>query len=188
MKLTPQERKVTDIITPLVEEQGLALIQVKLSGKDTGYTLQIMAEDPKTGRLGIDDCTKLSHSISDILDVEDPINGQYNLEVSSPGIDRPLIHQNDYIRFIGFECKVELTMPTDSGQKRFRGFILDCDDGIVGLNTDTGDIEFDIESVAKAKLVLTDKLIKATKDGIPVVSSAPTETETEIVAEKQDAN
>jgi ribosome maturation factor RimP len=179
MKLTPQERKVTEIITPLVEEQGLALVQVRLSGKDTGYTLQVMAEDPKTGRLGIDDCTKLSHNISDILDVEDPINGQYNLEVSSPGIDRPLIKQNDYLRFVGFECKVELTMPTDHGQKRFRGFILGCEDGIVVLNTDTGDVEFDIESVAKAKLVLTDKLIEATKSGIPVVSAAPASAEAE---------
>jgi|MDTB01.2.fsa_nt_gb ribosome maturation factor RimP len=180
MKLTPQERKVTDIITPLVEEQGLTLVQVKLSGTDTGYTLQIMAEDPKTGRLGIDDCTKLSHSISDILDVEDPINGHYNLEVSSPGIDRPLIFQNDYLRYVGFECKVELTMPTDTGQKRFRGFILGCEDNIVGLNTDTGDIEFDIESVAKAKLVLTDKLIEATKDGIPAITDAPEQEQQQV--------
>lgn len=172
MRQTPQERQITEIITPLVEEQGLALVQVKLAGAETGYTLQIMAEDPKTGRLGIDDCTKLSHSISDILDVEDPINGKYNLEVSSPGIDRPLIHTTDYLRFKGFECKIELSMPTEIGQKRFRGFILGCDDGIISIQTDTGPVEMDIENVAKAKLVLNDKLIEATKDGLPAVSEA----------------
>lgn len=172
MKQTPQERKITEIISPLVEEQGLTIVQVKLAGADTGYTLQVMAEDPKTGRLGIDDCTKLSHSISDILDVEDPISGRYNLEVSSPGIDRPLIHETDYLRFKGFECKIELSIPTDIGQKRFRGFILGCEDGIIGIQTDTGPVEMDIENVAKAKLVLNDKLIKATKDGLPALSEA----------------
>lgn len=170
MKQTPQERKITEIISPLVEEQGFSVVQVKLAGAETGYTLQVMAENPKTGRLGIDDCTKLSHSISDILDVEDPINGRYNLEVSSPGIDRPLLSENDYKRFTGFECKVELTIPTETGQKRFRGFILSCEDEIVGLQTDTGEIEFDLDNVAKAKLVLTDKLIEATKQGLPNLS------------------
>ncbi|MCS5596021.1 MAG: ribosome maturation factor RimP [Pseudomonadota bacterium] len=172
MKQTPQERKITEIITPVVEEQGFAIVQVKLSGKETGYTLQIMAEDPNTGRLGIDDCTKLSHSISDILDVEDPINGQYNLEISSPGIDRPLINDADYLRFKGFECKVELAIPSEIGQRRFRGFIAGCDDGIVTLDTDQGSIEFDVGNVSKAKLILNDKLIEATKNGLPKLAEA----------------
>jgi ribosome maturation factor RimP len=181
MKLTPQEKKIVDLVTPLVEEQGLALVQVNLSGKDTGYTLQIMAEDPKTGRLGIDDCKKLSHNISDILDVEDPINGHYSLEISSPGIDRPLTSADDFRRYKGFECKIELSMPTETGQKRFRGFILGCIDDIIGLQIDTGTVQFDVDSVAKAKLVLTDDLIKGTKDGLPDgKQEIPTEPSKEI--------
>ncbi len=172
MKQTPQERKINEIISPIVEELGFTIVQVKLSGKETGYTLQVMAEDPNTGRLGIDDCTKLSHSISDILDVEDPISGHYNLEVSSPGIDRPLIHERDYLRFNGFECKVELAIPSEVGQRRFRGFITGCADGIVTLDTDNGQVEFDIANVSKAKLVLNDTLIKATKDGLPKLAEA----------------
>ena len=151
------EVKVTEIITPVAEDMGFRIVEVTLKGG----ILQILAENPETKNLGVDDCAKLSREVSALLDVEDPIKGAYRLEVSSPGIDRPLKSADDFEAYQGFEAKVEILPPHD-GQKRFRGFIEGIEDDAVILKTDTGDVHIPLSTIAKAKLVLTDDLIKKT--------------------------
>ena len=110
----------------------------------------------------VDDCALISRSVSALLDVADPIAGAYTLEISSPGIDRPLVRPEDYDRFSGFEARIELTQPFD-GRKRFRGRLLGTADGEVRLATETGEARLPLASVARAQLVLTDDLIAASR-------------------------
>lgn len=123
-------------------------------------TVQIFAENPETSNLGLDDCAKISREISAILDVEDPISGTYRLEVSSPGIDRPLVREKDYERYAGYDVKIELETPLD-GQKRFRGILkgYNQDSGLISLESDEGLHELPYASIHKARLVLTDALL-----------------------------
>lgn len=162
MKATTLEQKLASLIRPVVEDLGFSLCWVKVSGEGGGQTVQVTAENPATRRLGIDDCTAVSRAVSVVLDVEDPINGAYMLEVSSPGIDRMLCRPQDYKDFAGFEAKVELDSPLN-GQRRFRGIIkgIENDEDIL-LTGDTEDHRLSFHDVRKAKLVLTDDLIKAT--------------------------
>lgn len=162
MRLSPLEEKIKRIIEPVVVDLGFRLVQVKITGEAAASNLQIMAEDPQTRRLGIDDCAKISRAISAVMDVEDPIKGVYRLEVSSPGIDRILTSEQDFIDFTGFEAKLETSFPAENGQKRFRGRINGMKDGKILLVIDTGEVEIPYSALAKAKLVLTDELIKAT--------------------------
>lgn len=164
MKLSPLEQKISDLVRPAISELGFDLFLVRIIGEDGGKTVQISAEDPTTKRLGIDDCTKISRAVSALLDVEDPVPGAYRLEVSSPGIDRFLIRPSDYLDYKGFEAKIELDIPTAEGQKRFRGVIEGINDNaMIALKTDTGPVELPFSSVTKAKLVMTNELIKNTK-------------------------
>jgi ribosome maturation factor RimP len=157
--MTPTEKRIYDIVEPVITDLGFDLVQVK----QIGDTLQIMAEDPKTRRLGIDDCTKMTREISAILDVEDPIKGAYKLEVSSPGIDRPLVKLDDYKQFKGLEAKLEVFPPIE-GQKKFRGRIMGIEnDADVIVDTDQGEYAIPFQTISKSKLVLTDELIKRTK-------------------------
>jgi ribosome maturation factor RimP len=109
----------------------------------------------------VEDCAQISDSVSVILDVADPIAGAYMLEISSPGIDRPLVRAEDYDRFSGFEARIELAQPIE-GRKRFRGRLLGTSAGNVRLATETGEVNLPFADVARAKLVLTDDLIAAT--------------------------
>ncbi len=156
--MTAVEQKVTEIIEPVIADLGFALVQVRM----VDGALQIFAENPQTNNLGIEDCKTISKAVSVILDVEDPISGAYRLEVSSPGIDRPLVKAEDYTRYTGFEAKVECKVPTETGQKKFRGTIKGLDGDVVELTTDQGEARIPFSDIAKAKLVLTDELIKAT--------------------------
>ncbi len=162
MKTTPMEEKIADIVTPVIEDLGFDLVCVKIVGEDGAQNVQLMAEDPKTKRLGVDDCAKISRAVAVVLDVEDPISGKYRLEVSSPGIDRPLIRESDFEDYSGFEAKLETNMPIENGRKRFRGTLKGMKDSMVLIDTDQGEVEIPFGSLAKAKLVLTDELIKAT--------------------------
>lgn len=162
MLATPLEEKIADIVRPAVNDLGYALYMVRVAGEDRGKIVQIMAENPETGLLGIDDCTKISRSVSMLMDVEDPISGAYTLEVSSPGIDRYLVEKRHFEAYKGFEVKIETKEPNDMGQKRFRGRIRNVNEGAVILDTQQGDVEISLESMHKAKLVLSDELIKAT--------------------------
>lgn len=149
---------VEKIVAPVVTGMGFELVRLRLIGGDI-QTLQVMAERPD-GTMGIDDCTRLSRELSVVLDVEDPIAGEYQLEVSSPGIDRPLTRPKDFERSVGFDAKVETLEPID-GQRRFRGRIEGIDEGIVTLSMDKDTVAIPFDEISKAKLILTDELLKA---------------------------
>ncbi|MFN3701257.1 MAG: ribosome maturation factor RimP [Alphaproteobacteria bacterium] len=162
MKQSPQEQNIASLIRPVIEDLGFELYCLKITGEDGACVLQIMAEDPKTKRLGIDDCTKISRSVSAVMDVEDPIKSAYRLEISSPGIDRILIKPEHFAQYMGFEAKIETDIPNENGQKRFRGILGAVENNSVQIETDTGPYDIAIGSIHKAKLVLTDRLIKET--------------------------
>ena len=149
--------KIASLITPAIEAMGFDLVRVQLSGSQRP-TLQVMAE-PNDGRhMSLDDCAALSRAISAILDVEDPIAGAYSLEVSSPGIDRPLTQAKDFRRFQGAMAKVEMTAPVD-GRRRFKGTIGEVSEESVTLECDGSPVALPIREIHKAKLVLTEALI-----------------------------
>ncbi len=157
------------MIEPAIEAMGYRLVRVLLMGA-RGATLQVMAERQDDAGMTVDDCAAISRSISALLDVADPIDTAYSLEVSSPGIDRPLVRPEDYERFAGFEARIELT-DTVAGRKRFRGRLLGRDGDTVRLATDAGPVELPFTAIGRAKLVLTDDLIAASQ-----AKTAPTDT------------
>ncbi len=149
--------RIAELVAPAVEAMGFELVRVQVSGSQRP-TVQIMAE-PASGRaMSVDDCAEISRAVSAVLDVEDPIAGPYSLEVSSPGIDRPLTRPKDYERFLGHEAKVETNAPLD-GRKRFKGPIKSVAAGAVELTVDGADVRIPFAAIHKAKLVLTDALI-----------------------------
>lgn len=158
---TTQEKRIASIVQPAIADLGFDLVSLRIIGSKKLQTLQIMAENPETGTLDLDGCAKISHSISALLDVEDPISGAYQLEVSSPGIDRPLTRPQDFEKHVGFEITLESEMPSETGQKNYRGQLASFQDGVVKLHTDNGDFSFDLPNIARAKLVLTDELVKS---------------------------
>jgi len=137
-----------------------------LIGGKGRQTLQVMAERQDRAGMTVDDCADISRALSALLDVEDPLPGAYNLEVSSPGIDRPLTRRDDFARFAGFEAKVELSAPV-AGRKRFRGRLKGIDGDMIAIETDDGDAALPFGAVERAKLVLSDELIAAAqKEGM----------------------
>lgn len=157
MKQSGIERRITKLVQPVIEDKGFALVSVTMKGGD----LQIMAENPQTRNLGVDDCALLSREISTLLEVEDPIKGRYRLEISSPGIDRPLVKLQDFADFQGLEAKIEINPPLE-GQKKFRGRLKGTKDKEILIETDHELVSLPFDSIEKAKLVLTDELIKQT--------------------------
>ena len=150
---------IAGMIAPSIEALGYEVVRVTVAGS-TRKVLQIMAE-PKDGRImSVEDCARVSRAISAVLDVEDPISGAYSLEVSSPGIDRPLTRPNDYNRFMGHEAKIETHEPVD-GRKRFKGILKGVTDVAVKIDSEGAEIALPLSQIAKAKLVLTDALIAA---------------------------
>jgi ribosome maturation factor RimP len=154
--------RVAELIEPALSGSGFRLVRVAVSGRE-GKTLQIMAERPD-GTLTIADCEAISKEISPLLDVHDPIAGSYHLEVSSPGIDRPLVRPSDFEVWSGYEAKIEVKQPID-GRKRFRGMLEGFDDGEVRIEVDLGEagrnvIGIPMALVGEARLVLTDELIR----------------------------
>jgi ribosome maturation factor RimP len=150
---------IVPIIEPSLEAMGYRLVRVAFLGAKRA-TLQIMAERIDEAPMTVDDCTEISRSVSALLDVADPIADAYMLEVSSPGIDRPLTRPEDYDRFAGFEARVELGQPLD-GRKRFRGRLLGRTGDHVRLASEAGEVQLPFADIAKAKLVITDDLLKA---------------------------
>lgn len=154
------EDRISALVAPSLEAMGYELVRVLLQGRQN-LTLQVMAERRDRQSMTVDDCAEISRSISAILDVEDPIAEAYTLEVSSPGIDRPLTRPQDFERFAGFEAKVETVQPVE-GRKRFRGQVMGLDEeSQVRLVVETGEIALPLASIKSAKLVLTDALIAA---------------------------
>jgi ribosome maturation factor RimP len=155
--LTDLLRRIEEIVAPTVAGMGYELVRVAMS---RGGTLQIMIE-PADGRpMDVEDCATLSRALSAVLDVEDPIPGSYTLEVSSPGIDRPLTRPKDYVRWSGHVARLETAEPID-GRRRFKGTLLGLADDLVKLRLDDGkEALVPFASVTKAKLELTDALIE----------------------------
>jgi ribosome maturation factor RimP len=153
-----QAGRVSDIVAPVLAGLGYRLVRISISKRE-GKTLQIMAEKPD-GTMAIEDCQRASRAISATLDVEDPIDGAYNLEMSSPGIDRPLVRISDFDRWSGHEAKFELSEDLDA-RKRFKGRILgNTQDGVeILLDGEDTRITLPFALIAEARLVLTDELI-----------------------------
>ena len=155
------DRRLAGIITPVIEDMGFELVRVRLMGGQT-KTLQIMAERPDGG-IEVDECADISGAVSATLDVEDLISDTYTLEVSSPGIDRPLTRLKDFESFEGFEAKLETAELID-GRKRFRGVLagIEGDEVLINIEQDgeTMTVGLQFDWLADAKLVLTDDLIK----------------------------
>jgi ribosome maturation factor RimP len=152
------------LIAPSAEAMGFRVVRVLLTGNRRAR-LQIMAERADGSGMIVDDCASLSRAVSAILDVEDPIAGSYELEVSSPGIDRPLTRLADFERFAGFEAKVESSVADADGRRRWVGRLLGLDGETVRLATEDGDVAVPFANLTKAKLVLTDALIAAAQEG-----------------------
>lgn len=152
--------RVAAIIEPVIEDLGFQLVRVKISAQN-GCTVQIMAERPEGG-FSIEDCEAVSRAVSPELDVEDPVDRAYHLEVSSPGIDRPLVRVSDFEAWDGFEAKIELHTPIE-GRKRFRGLLDGVEDGATGLLLDNNPedrVLLPLDMIGDARLVLTDTLLK----------------------------
>ncbi len=151
--------KIVGMVSPSLEAMGYRIVQLKLmDGKRK--TLSVMAERIDGRIMSFDDCAGISRTVSALLDVEDPITTAYNLEVCSPGIDRPLITFEDYVRHIGYEIKLETLIPI-AGRKRFRSKIAAAAAGKITLADENGETEVVFSNIRSAKLVMTDELVKS---------------------------
>jgi ribosome maturation factor RimP len=153
--------RVAHIAEPVIEQLGYRLVRVKVSSAD-GCTVQIMAERPD-GSMAVEDCETISRALSPVFDVADPIERAYRLEISSPGIDRPLVRKSDFDRYAGHLVKIETNLPIE-GRKRFRGQLIGTDGDVARLRQNTMEGEetevlLPIEEMSEAKLVLTDELV-----------------------------
>jgi ribosome maturation factor RimP len=168
--------ELTALIEPEVKALGFELVRIKLFGSGDEYTLQIMAENPKTKQLVIEDCAAISRRISDVMDEVDPIEEAYRLEVSSPGIDRPLTRLHDFQEWAGHEAKIAATELVE-GRKSFRGILNGVEgEDILFTDAKAGSVSIPFALVGEAKLLLTDRLISAT---MPLSSDGADEFETE---------
>jgi len=156
---TSEDRSLLELLDPVAEAVGYEIVRLRLMGGET-RRLQIMAERPD-GDMNVEDCTRLSRAISEVMDAADPISGEYTLEVSSPGVDRPLTRLKDFDTYEGLEARIELDRVAE-GRKRFRGVLAGAEDGNIGI-----DLEGEEETamipfawVVEAKLILNDQLLK----------------------------
>ena len=174
--------ELTKLIEPAARAEGFELVRVKMMGGTSDPTLQVMAENPATGQLTLEDCARLSRRLSDLLDEADPIEEAYRLEVSSPGIDRPLTRLKDFEAWKGHEAKISLTEKLD-GRKQLTGELIGAEgDEIAIADKGLGETRIPFSLVHSAKLVMTDKLIEATA---PLSAEGADEIE-EIEEEGQD--
>lgn len=180
--------RLIEVIEPEAAALGFELVRVKLSGQGEERTLQVMAEDPATGQLVVEQCMALSRRVSDRIDEieeqgEELVQGAYNLEVSSPGIDRPLTRAKDYANWAGHEVNISLNEPVGD-HRRLRGELLGIEGETVAVeDRKAGRIEVPLQTIHSAKLVLTDKLIAATR---PLDVSGVDEIEETLEEEKAD--
>jgi ribosome maturation factor RimP len=158
---TAEDLKLLELLDPVAEAAGYEIVRLRLMGGAERRKLQIMAERPSDGDMNVEDCARLSRAISEVMDAADPISGEYLLEVSSPGVDRPLTRLKDFATFEGYEARFELDRLAE-GRKRFRG-VLSCVEGDqVGIDLE-GEAEtamIPMSWIIEAKLVLNDELLK----------------------------
>jgi ribosome maturation factor RimP len=152
-------QKVTELIEPTLRDMGLELVRVLMSGGERP-TLQVMVERLDRAPVTLDHCAEVSRALSALLDVADPLPGAYRLEVTSPGLDRPLVRRADYERFAGLEARLETELPIE-GRRRFRGRLLGLAGDEVRLALPEGEKSIPFDAIKKAKLVLTDELLAA---------------------------
>ncbi|MFA5957538.1 ribosome maturation factor RimP [Hyphomicrobium sp.] len=155
--------EIAAIVEPVLVDLGFRLVRVKIQGEGRDRSVQLMTERPD-GSITVDDCEAISKGISPVLDVANPISGAYRLEISSPGIDRPLVRPSDFEDWAGHEAKIELSEAID-GRKRFKGILEGFEDGEVRIKADTGEhgiqhLGLPVNLVSDAKLVLTDELVR----------------------------
>ena len=161
------DARVAQIVEPAIEDLGYRLVRVRISGLN-GMTVQIMAERPD-GTMGVHECEEISRNISPVLDADDPFSGNYHLEVSSPGVDRPLVRSGDFARWSGHVAKLELTVPSN-GRRRYRGTLLGTKQGERGTEIgielpdapegEEPKVWLPLDTVGEAKLIMTDKLME----------------------------
>jgi len=156
-----EDARLLELLEPVAEAAGYAIVRLRLMGGEHQRRLQIMAERPADGEMNVEDCARLSRAISEVMDAADPISGEYLLEVSSPGIDRPLTRLADFEAYEGYEARLELDRLAE-GRKRFKGVLAGVEGDQVAI-----DLEGEAETamvpfawIAEAKLVLTDELMK----------------------------
>jgi ribosome maturation factor RimP len=168
------ETRLRSMIEPEVTRLGFELVRLRIQGRDD-KVLQIMAETPD-GLCGLEDCQTISHAVSDLLDADDPLPFPYRLEVSSPGIDRPLTRAKDFVRWAGFDAKVELLEPV-AGRKRLEGHLVGITDDVVRLTISGNMFDLPLGTIKSAKLVLTDKLLAATRPQQQVMQQQDAQSE-----------
>ena len=158
---TAEDLRLLELLDPVAEAAGYEIVRLRLMGGNERRRLQIMAERASDGDMVVEDCARLSRALSEVLDAADPISGEYTLEVSSPGVDRPLTRRKDFETYRGYEVRIELDRLAE-GRKRFRGQLAGIEDGQVAI-----DLEGEEETalvpfawIVEAKLVLTDELMK----------------------------
>jgi ribosome maturation factor RimP len=162
---TAEDLRLLELLDPVAEAAGYEIVRLRLMGGEHARRLQIMGERTVDGDMNVEDCARLSRAISEVMDAADPIAGEYTLEVSSPGVDRPLTRLKDFETFEGFEARLELDRLAE-GRKRFKGMLAGVEDGAVAI-----DLEGEAETalipfawITEAKLVLTDQLMKRGAD------------------------
>jgi ribosome maturation factor RimP len=158
---TAEDQGLLELLDPVAEAAGYAIVRLRLMGGEHARRLQIMAERPDDGEMNVEDCARLSRAISEIMDAADPIAGEYTLEVSSPGVDRPLTRLADFATYEGHEARLELDRLAE-GRKRFKGVLAGVEDDAVAIDLEgeeaTALVPF--AWITEAKLVLTDKLLE----------------------------
>ncbi|KRA66800.1 ribosome maturation factor RimP [Caulobacter sp. Root656] len=188
---TQEDIGLVELLDPVAESVGYEIVRLRLMGGAEQRRLQIMAERPD-GDMNVEDCARLSRAISEIMDAADPISGEYTLEVSSPGVDRPLTRLKDFDTYAGLEIRIELDRVAE-GRKRFKGELAGVEDGQVGLNIEGEDdttVYFPFEWIVDAKLVLNDELMKrgAQQRAARVGAEGEDANEDDVGAEGEDAN
>lgn len=157
------EARIASIVEPVIEDLGFDLVRIRVTGQN-GCTVQIMAEQPD-GIMTIEGCEAISRALSPVLDVEDPVDREYHLEISSPGIDRPLVRKRDFVAWSGHVAKIELNIPVN-GRRRFRGLLDGVDEGELKMRLpdvpadQPSDIRLPLSELSEAKLIMTDELME----------------------------
>lgn len=163
---TQEDRQLLELLDPVAEAAGYEIVRLRMMGGTQRRRLQVMAERPEDGEMSVDDCARLARAISEVMDAADPIDGEYLLEVSSPGIDRPLTRLKDFETYEGLEARIELDRLAD-GRKRFKGELAGIEDDNVAINLeDEPDVTAMVPFawIIDAKLVLNDDLMKRGAD------------------------
>ncbi len=163
------------LLEPLIDDLGYEVVRFQFNTGGGRAHLQLMVDPKDGGAMGLDDCAQLSREISAVLDVEDPIAGAFTLEVSSPGTDRPLTRLKDFARYVGFDAKFETLEPL-AGQKRYRGELAGVRGQTIAFVSDQGLGKLEFSQLAKAKLVMNDKLAQAALKGLFPPALATLET------------